>query len=677
MPGSLDTHLAHDVVLTGSDGTVIGLMLTKPIDDEGVPQAKRWALSEVEIPAGVRVSEVGLNQSDLAPDTAASVFRESNTGGMGLPIIVTGANNYMSGLVQTGVLNKIILPPAVTEIALPTSEGDVQAWGQFNGAVYVTDGRYLHRSTNGTSFSQVLDIGAGKEITDLKAFGASDGDTGLVVATQDGTTEDAEEYYWSTDGTSFSQTSPGPTRDFHRFIVVEDTLYGLENANVFRTTTDPFAMAAVWGTATDVGDQLGHFHGGVSIGGLVLFFKSDRVFIVDSSGTVSTLMGQFAHDPGHHNFGAHAVGMNMAAYTTVGNELWEYDTVDGGMRKIGLADLIDTQYDATSDSHEEGVAFDGDALYVLHRTSMEFAHATFPMGPNPSVVRVTQDTTGVFVFERWALETPTSLLTVRGPFYATRTFKSLTTARHLFFNTATAGKVARMDLPRAADPTLDSGSRYAPIGVYRSGWMTHSFPTQPKDYIDVLVDVQGLETGVTLDVYYYLNGDLSTRRTLETGIDSPGLKRLRFPEIPAESFPYTFPIDFGDTIPSTVTGRQFLLEFHLNSNDSTKTPEILSWAVQAAVKFNLREIITLSFHVKDHIQNRRGAKSKYTAADIHHHVRTLRDAIDTTIGYEDYRGYKFANVRILPGFGEIDNQDEARGPSETVMTLRLMKISED
>ena len=146
MAGSLNTDLAHDVVLTGSDGTVVGVMLTKPVNEDGTQEPKHWQLSEVNIPAGVRVSEVGLNQSDLAPDTASSVFRESNIGGMGLPIIVTGADNYMSGLVQTGVLNKIILPPAVTEITLPTSEGDVQAWGQFNGALYVTDGRYLHRS---------------------------------------------------------------------------------------------------------------------------------------------------------------------------------------------------------------------------------------------------------------------------------------------------------------------------------------------------------------------------------------------------------------------------------------------------------------------------------------------------------------------------------------------------
>ena len=103
----------------------------------------------------------------------------------------------------------------------------------------------------------------------------------------------------------------------------------------------------------------------------------------------------------------------------------------------------------------------------------------------------------------------------------------------------------------------------------------------------------------------------------------------------------------------------------------------MSWAVEPAVKLNLREILTLSFHVKDHIQNRRGAPSKFTAQQIRDRIRTLRDAEDTTISYSDYRGYTFDNVRILPGFSEIDNQDEARGPDETVMTLRLMRVSED
>ena len=126
-----------------------------------------------------------------------------------------------------------------------------------------------------------------------------------------------------------------------------------------------------------------------------------------------------------------------------------------------------------------------------------------------------------------------------------------------------------------------------------------------------------------------------------------------------------------------VTASSFQLELILRSHNQLATPELLNWTVRAAVKFPLREIITLSCIVGDHLITRKGGDSEYTANDIRTTLRALRKAEDITITYDDYTGYSFTNVVILPGFQEDEQWDEAEQGPVTVITFKVMRVAQD
>lgn len=668
-----DSPLPFDIVLTPSDTSLIpgnanelGLMLAAPVDEEGNRLPKRWGLEEVPIPTGVRVTDTGVGVFDRPPEMDAAVFRSDHPLKMGKAFIEQGGKEFFSGTCQV-IDGKIIKPPANSEITLPTSEGTGMVMGEFGTRLYISDGRYLHASTNGTSFSQVMDAGSGNIITDVQRYGAANGDTGLVVGVEN--SSNVSQLFWfSTDGTSFTEADAGASREFSFFLVQDETLFGLDQPNTFRSTTNPFTGASSWGSATQVGDEGNLFQGGIVVAAILLIFKEDRTFTVDGSGNVSTLIAQFADVIDAKNFDQFTVAFDSNIYFTADEDVYEYDPVSGEIQRLGVSKLPDTQVDVST-AHTDGVVSGLEGLFALQHTNQTTT--------GNSIVYITQNEDGKFLFERWLLTTNPTALRPDGPFHYSRLFPSLTNGRHLWFNTTTAGTIGRLDLPRAADPTEDSGSVFQLQDcVYRTGWMSHNFPTQFKDYTEVIVDVRGLSgTTATLDVNYYIDGDLSSSTALQTGISADGLIRIRFPNVPASSFPYTFPINFNDTSASQVSARNILIELVMKSTASGDTPEILSWTVKAAVKFDFRELLVAAVTLADHQKGRGGQVSPHTAKEIRSALRSMRSAQNVAIGYKDYRGYNFDNIRILPGFQEIDNEDEEEGADQTIMSIKMMAVS--
>jgi hypothetical protein len=103
---------------------------------------------------------------------------------------------------------------------------------------------------------------------------------------------------------------------------------------------------------------------------------------------------------------------------------------------------------------------------------------------------------------------------------------------------------------------------------------------------------------------------------------------------------------------------------------------LLSWNIKASVKFDFREVITLAVRVGDRVPSRSNNRSPHTATEIRSTLRTLRALRGETISYRDYRGYNFDNVRILTGFQESDVVDDKYRSNETVMTVRILRVSE-
>jgi len=606
-------------------------------------------MREVPTPVNVRVSDDGAGLVDLPPELESVVFRDNHIGGIGHVLPINGKTDYYSGVAYTGIDGKVTLPPGVDEITLPTSEGNVRVMIEFEGAMLVSDGRYLHRSTNGTTFTQVLDVGATGVITGGCAYGASDGGTGVVIGWEiAGASQLA---YFSEDSITYTQYTADATREFSHFFVNGETLFGLDQPSTYRTTTDPFSATATFGTATKVGDQLGVFQGGFVVSNILVIFKTDRAYTVAADGTVKILIAQFADTPDDHNFEHFVAGHNSNIYTTVDEEMWEYDPVGGGIRPLGLSRLPDTQLTPAA-SHQDGAAYDGVGIYAIH-------HAKLPheAAGGASLVRIVFDSDSAPTYERWLTET-VSGYRPQGPLHYTRAFSNLNTGRGLYFNTTTAGKIGLLNIFRAPNPVEDTSSEYqtAPCHLF-TGDITHNFPGQQKDYTELTLDVTGLSATSTLSVYYYLDSDLSTRYTIVEDLDVSGLYSLNFPE--------------------PTSGRTIMLDFVRDVTTAAESPVIHSWTLRAAVKFRIREVASLGIRVADNLEGRRGTIIKQTAMYIRNRLRELRDAEDIAIKYQDYRGYEFDNVRILPGFSETDASDESANLDETILQFRVMRVSSE
>lgn len=646
----------HDVLFETSDGQKIGCMLVRP-----PKEAKGWAVGEIPAPENLRVTLTGVGSQDFPPEMAAATFRRSNHEGMRSRVVDNLQNDYMSGLVQTSVVGKVLKPPGNEEISLPSSEGAVRDIIEFENsagvhAIFCSDGRYLHRSTNGVLWSEVLDVGAGNRISDLETFGATDGNPYLLVCVEVAATGAAVNYYYSSLGTSgsFTQrnTADGSTARF--MFVRDDTLVGLIQPNILRTVQDP-TNAGTWSGPTEVGDQQSGFQGGITIAARLVIFKEDRVFTIDAAGGVSTLIAQFERNAGPWNFQTWAAGFNSNLYMWIDAELWEYDPVTGEMRPLNLRTIPDTLIETVGGTRG-GIAYDNVGLYVIHETTLSLPDGSLSAGT--SIIRMVLDRDGIPIYERWFQQTPQNGYRAQGPLHFSQRFAGAT-GRALYCSSTTAGRLIRIHLPRAADPKNDSNAIYdLTPSVLRTGWIDHNFPAQAKDYTTLVLGLNGVTSTPprsTVDVYYYLDNDETTRHTLITGLSSVGHDQVHFEGITANSI---------------------MLEFVLLSDADVKSPEIATWALFAAVKFELREVIELAVRIMDHPLTRNGTESPHTANELRNALRGIRTRRGITISYKDYRGFEFNNVRVLPGIGEQDIWSEGHiGAHEEVMTLRVLRVT--
>lgn len=650
--GTIGVQLPADIVLTPSDGSgAVELMLADAENSK-----KAWQMSEVPAPEGVRVTNQGASLQDSPPEMAATVFRTDNLTGMGPTVIANGLQDYMSGVCQTSVQGKIIQPPFTEEIVIAGETEGVTAIETYNNSIYVANQAKVFRSDNGLSFFETLNTS--QRVNQLIAFGASDGDPGIIACiTTDGTTP--ARYYYSLTGapTAWTRVSAGGNREINFMVNHKGQLWGMINPSTVVVTSDPYTPTATWASSTTVGDTLHNFKGAVGVGNFLLIFKEDGVYAISASGVVSKIITQFEGTPGSKNFEAVSPGYNSSVYMTVDQELWEYDPTSGGLRPLNISKLPDTQIAPTA-TVRQGVTYDEEGVFSIHQTNLGGTQGT-------SILRTNFFPNGGYAHERWLLDSYSGYRP-HGPLKFTRIFPTIGTGRHLFFGlndptgVNTALKIGRMTIPRASDPTRDSASQYSVSqGIYRSGWMHHNFPAQYKDYTEVVVDLAELPHATIhnkLSVYYYLDGDFETRHTLAENLTAHTVHRLEFS--------------------SGVSARTLLLEFILIGQEIASTPEILAWNVKASVKFDFREVFTLAVRVGDRIKMRNGRISVLTAKDVRQRIRQLRAARNITIRYQDYRGYDFNNVRILTGIVEIDEVDDKNRTDETIMTLRIMRVSE-
>lgn len=636
----------YDVVFESSGGLRLGAMLADSVDDKGRVFGKQWRAEEIPLPTHLRVAERGANLSDLPPEMAATVFQDDHSGGLGESRLTGSTAKYYTGSVAT-ISGKAFKPPFSEEITLPTSEGTVDVFFEFSGRVYVSDGRYLHRSdATGLNFTQVLDVGAGKTITSGVVFGATTGDTYILIFGES-TSGTPFDYYMSLTGASGSWQQRKATAGSggQKAFVRDDTLFILTNPNLMYTTQNPTNSGTIAGP-TEVGDKSSNFQGGNVVFAYLLIRKTDAVYYVDASSNVGTLIESFQRQPDANNFTWAVAGDGGLWYTTLDDDVWVYDPWAGSVDTLDIRKLPDSIMGGlTSSHHHDGLTFDGSALFALHHTSL------LPTGHN--IIRMVRDGT-TYHIDRWLHQTASGYRP-QGPLYATRIFGT----RQLYFATTTAGIIGRLNLFASADPTLDTSARYAAgTQILRTGWMVHEFPAEVKDYTEITVEasqVTQIPPTSTIAVYYYRDGD-EAASTLVGTVDHTGATVFHL---------------------GGVSGTSFMLEFQFSSDGPAYTPVLLSWSIKAAVKFPQRDRITLVVRCADGLKNRRGSKSEYTAQLTRRLLRQLRNVQNETITYKDFAGQTFADVKILPGRSEQVVIDHTTGTVESLITIQVLRVSED
>ena len=131
----LPSQLHAAGVLSASNGKTLEVVLARGTGPDGQLLPKSWNMREVPTPVNVRVSEQGASLVDLPPELEAVIYRYTHIGGLGERLTSNEGTRYYSGTAYSGVDGKVTMPPGVDEITLPTREGNVRCFAEFNDAV--------------------------------------------------------------------------------------------------------------------------------------------------------------------------------------------------------------------------------------------------------------------------------------------------------------------------------------------------------------------------------------------------------------------------------------------------------------------------------------------------------------------------------------------------------------
>ena len=156
--------------------------------------------------------------------------------------------------------------------------GHPRAFKDFGEDLYMTYGSVIcNLSTTGSAFNVVARDLPGL-VTDLEVFP----DDKLYLALNY-----FAPYYEMTEAQAFTQTNLFPYFQFFKTVhSANPTMWGNQNANQVRSTTDPKAGGTAWSGVTNIGAAYHDITDLIDFGGLLYAMKENRPYYLNSSGAV-------------------------------------------------------------------------------------------------------------------------------------------------------------------------------------------------------------------------------------------------------------------------------------------------------------------------------------------------------------------------------------------------------
>jgi hypothetical protein len=492
----------------------------------------------------------------------------------------------------------------------PVITGAVKVFIEYNSELYIARGGDIEKlNAGGTAFTSVKsDFDA--VITDLAVFS----DDQLYIALGQ-----SSEYWQMNTSEAFTENNL-TVNMFKYFAFVNttaDTMYGSDSDNTIRSTTNPANGGTQWSAQTTVGAASEAITKLMEKSGALYVMKTDQPYYLDSSGNVQKdLAPELATETRSTDNGKNSFLWLNKLYMPYGTEtILETDGTTNAYRNIAsYATNL-----PTSTGQVNAIAGDSQYLFAI----VDTGSTAYIYSGRPETIGSTT---------AWAWH-PISSKSMAG---CETAYVSGVVKKRLWFSSTTASEGASyLPLPAGyGDITGDTDMVFAVSGVtFTTSWYHANFPLTTKAWIKIQATLgHSFDTDIFFNVDYQKLGDASW-----TDIGNlKGTSTDRAPEL-------FIPVDASSNKPVSPMMR---FRFTVSSDDSSKTPRLLSYNIQTVLYPTRKSIIAARIRSAEELTNKQG-RNMTNSYDIVN--TTLDNARDATwpVSIRDIDGTT-QTVKFLP-----------------------------
>lgn len=489
---------------------------------------------------------------------------------------------------------------------LSPAAGTTPAHADFNDKLYIAVDKTIFKlNTGNDEFDPVRTFPA--TITDLEPFQVSGTDYLFIFLG----TSDA--YWYMTTGEAFTESNA--TDNTYKFSVwvhtTVDTLYANDGDNTVRSTTNPLNGGVAWSGQTVVGEASIPFTGLLAKSGALYMPKEDLTYYLDSSGNVQNDLDPERVTSKATHSGKNAIGWLGELFIPCGDqELLRIGTTNEWINPAkSMTNLGDFS------GQVEAVAGDGEYLYAIIDNS---AKIEVLAGRDETVAGSSPATAF-----RWH---GIHELTLTG--CETAWISTVLQKRLWITSTNSSDSIYYLPIPtKYGDITNDSNASFKTDTYFITPWIHNNFKTDTKAFVKITASL-----GHTYDVNIYW--ECHYEKLGDTSFTDAG-------DLKGTSTSRTAQLFFSGT-PDTP---MFRLKFVAKTDDTSKTPILLSLTVESILYPPVGSIIACSILVEEESLSKQGITSNRTST----HKTTLDNARNATkpVSIRDIDGTT-RNVKFLP-----------------------------
>lgn len=495
---------------------------------------------------------------------------------------------------------------------------------------YMINNNDLYKSnTAGTTFASTKDPGA---VIPLSV--ASWGD--YVLLAIQGT-----EGYWYTpdEGANWTQSTLATGKYQDYFVSAGDILWGLNDPDELRWSTDP-SNSGEWSGVTYVGEDTNdQFLRGFFIAQMLIIVKTSGIYSVDDGGNVERIVTV------KNIRGACSDYTSKIYFYDAQDTIWEYDLWQGILRDLNLSAAVYLNPVIAGGNLGGGISWAAGKVFV---------------SPSKVIYQWTQfrDQRGRLISEAWE-----SLYNDTAGLQATRGagWGGVVWAAHellvgtrvsypvYFGGSATATAMGYVRARAEADLNDAANLTYTIVdsAIY-SGIIDHDKPTTRKMYQYLTVDLGGDD----LNVQMAFSIDGATSLTpVGSAITTTGKTVIDFP--------------------AGTDGNFAVIRLTNDPSDNADYCELKSWGIHATVQPHHRRLIKMAVRIADGVTDRLGGRHSQRGDTLRTNLYSARTS-GAKVQLEDYLGNTF-NITILPPFTEVPSRDEKKSATECEIQFQAIE----